>query len=86
MLSKWRLPIIIGVSISAPGANIWYQSLKKESGGAVEDTGWSHPLWPKRMCEGDRGEAMASSGKTGTGDGGCLLKETTTMGVWPMLT
>jgi hypothetical protein len=86
VLSKRRLPIIVDVSIPAPGANIWYQSPKKESGGAVEDTGWSHPPWPKRVCDGDQGEAMASSGKIGTCDGGRLLKETTTMGVWSMLT
>jgi hypothetical protein len=86
VLSKRWLPIIIGVSIPAPGANIWYQSPKKESDGAVEDTDWSHPPRLKRVCDDDLREAMVSSGKTGAGDGGHLLKETTTTGVWLMLT
>jgi hypothetical protein len=52
----------------------------------VEDTGWSCPPWPERMCHGELRKAMVSSGKSSMGDGGRLFKETTTMGVWPMLT
>jgi hypothetical protein len=38
------------------------------------------------VCGGDIWEAMASSWKLGVGDGGCLFKETTTTGIWLMLT
>jgi hypothetical protein len=47
----------------------------------MEDTGWSYPLWPKRLCSGDLREAMVSGGMLGTSDGRRLFKEMTSMGV-----
>jgi hypothetical protein len=38
------------------------------------------------VCYGELRKAMASSGKSDTGDGGRLFKEMATMGIWPMLT
>ena len=49
----------------------------------MEDTGWNHPPWPKRVCSVDLRKMTggASPSEPGTGE---RIKESSFM--WPMLT